>query len=382
MKGKKHTGKPDRTESGFRGRTVLAALLAAAGLTACGTGTEEQAEAEVAAPEMKRTVVDTSALRRTVFRREVVSTGKVSAARSAELRFATAGPVAVVRVRNGQYVRAGEVLAELDRTRAAMNLEAAANALEKAELNLLDRVVGFGYGRDTAAVPPQMMRVARIQSGYKDALHAWRQARYEYDGTQLTAPFAGRISNLDVQPGEVPEQAFCRLADTGEMMAEFVLLESEADFMKTGTRVRVVPYADPSRTCDGEVTEVNPVVDERGQVRLKARIRPPYDGLIDGMSVKVFLEREVPDCYVVPKSAVVIRDGYNVVFLYDAAAGCARWLYVDILQSNSTEHVIGGNREKDTELPETGSVIVSGNLNLAEGSAVQIAAPEAGNRPD
>ena len=52
----------------------------------------------------------------------------------------------------------------------------------------------------------------------------------------------------------------------------------------------------------------------------------------------------------------------------------AEWRYVDIIHSNSTHHVVRGHKEKDVQLFEGEAIITSGNLNLADGSDVEIRA--------
>lgn len=322
--------------------------------------------------ELSSIAVDTVILRKGTFYREVVSTGRLQPARSADLRFKVSGIISEINVTNGQTVKKGDVIARLDGTEAALELESASNGLEKAELELKDMVVGFGYGSDTSAVPDDLLAVAKVKSGYREALFAYRKAKVNLDNTILTAPFDGMIANLSVKASEAAPDVLCRISDRTSMEVHFPLLESEADFMEKGTRLTVVPFADSERKNNGKITEINPLVDDKGQVLVKAAIAPPYDGLMPGMSVKVYLQREEPDCYAVPKSAVVIRDGYDVVFLYNPDTGTASWLYVDIVLSNSSQHVITGNKIKETVLPEQGWVIVSGNLNLADGAKVRI----------
>lgn len=351
--------------------SAMAVLLASCGEVQKNGGNAQTKDAE----EIALVTVDTMKLQKGVFHKEVVSTGKLRPFRSVELRFGASGILAEIPVRNGDSVRKGDVIASLDRKLAALELEAAANALEKAELSLKDIVVGYSYGSDTSAVPKELLSAAKIKSGYKDALLQYKKAAFDFDNTVLTAPFDGVVANLSARVNEKTPDVLCRLSDPSSMEVEFTLLESEMDFMEKGTDVTVTPFSLRDRSNTGKVTEVNPLVDEKGQVKMKARINPPYGGLMPGMSVKVFLSLAEPGCYVVPKSAVVLRDGYNVVFLYDTATGKASWLYVDVLQSNSREHVISGCKMKETVLPENGWVITSGNLNLADGTDVAVRTP-------
>ena len=74
--------------------------------------------------------------------------------------------------------------------------------------------------------------------------------------------------------------------------------------------------------------------------------------------------------FVVPKDAVVERDGYHVVFMYED--GKAVWTYVDVIHSNINSYAITGCLKKETAIREGDIVITSGNLNLADGSDVRL----------
>ena len=123
---------------------------------------------------------------------------------------------------------------------------------------------------------------------------------------------------------------------------------------------------------EGTVTEINPTIDERGLVAIKARVKNTSDILMDGMNVRVVVENAVEQQFVVPKETVVERDGYNVIFLYDTKHQRAEWTYVDIAYSNLASFAITGCEKKETELHEGEIVITSGNLNLADDTEVRV----------
>jgi hypothetical protein len=93
---------------------------------------------------------------------------------------------------------------------------------------------------------------------------------------------------------------------------------------------------------------------------------------MDGMNVRLVVENAVEQQFVVPKEAVVERDGYHVIFLYDPKTQHAVWTYVDIAYSNLTSFAITGCEKKETELHEGDIVITSGNLNLADDTEVRV----------
>ena len=130
------------------------------------------------------------------------------------------------------------------------------------------------------------------------------------------------------------------------------------------------PFVDETAQYAGTVTNINPTVSEKGLIKITARIPNPSGKMLDGMNVKVIIENDVAQSFVVPKDAVVERDGYHVVFLYKD--GEAVWTYVDIAYSNIGSYAIKGCERKETELHAGDVVITSGNLNLADGTKVKI----------
>ena len=57
--------------------------------------------------------------------------------------------------------------------------------------------------------------------------------------------------------------------------------------MRVGDRVEVTPYAAATGTRQGSISEINPLVDENGMVRVKAKV-DGGDRLYDGMNVRVW----------------------------------------------------------------------------------------------
>lgn len=154
------------------------------------------------------------------------------------------------------------------------------------------------------------------------------------------------------------------------MDVDFTVMESEYPFISNGLKVNVIPFADASKTYVGQITGINPVVDKNGQISVRASI-PCNRLLIDGMNVKVTVEKTIPAQLVVPRSAVLVRDNMNVLFTYQPD-GTARWIYVNVIASNRDSFVVEPNTERNSQLSEGDRVIISSNLNLADGSEVRL----------
>ena len=313
--------------------------------------------------------VEVIRLEETDFQWQLLANGKLSASKRSRLPFRTAGVITEINVRNGQRVSEGEVLGRQDSREQALALESARISFAKAELDLYDNIAGLGYpARDTSGVPAGILAVARTRSGYNAAANALRQAEYVFGNTILKAPFTGVVADVAYRQYDMTgSDPFCTLVDDSAFDVDFMVLESEYPNVSAGMDVTVTPFVDGNRSMTGRIISVNPAVDKNGQVLVRARVS--NDGsLVDGMNVRVKVESPVPGRLVVPKSAVVIRDRQHVLFRYKG--GKALWTYVNVLMSNSGSYAVEANTERGATLSAGDTVIVSGNLNIADGSDV------------
>lgn len=346
-------------------------LLLALGMSACCSGGKEDASEkegmETTLPAQVNEVT-VMTLKKSVFSHELVSNGKVAASQYADLSFRIASePVAHIYVRNGDVVKKGQKLAELDRFTLQNSMEKAEIALRQSELEMKDVLIGQGYAPDRMQdIPEETVQLAEVKSGYAQSRAAWHMAKYELEQAVITAPFDGVVANLQSHSFNRPDASkpFCRVIGNRGMEINFKVLESELPLLGRGDRVEVTPFAGITGSCSGTVTEINPLVDENGLVSVRANVNGGGK-LFDGMNVRVSVKRSVPDLFVVPKSAVVLRTGKQVVFTLKD--GKAMWNYVTTGMENMTEYTVTGDG-----MTEGAQVIVTGNVNLAHEAPVKV----------
>ncbi len=348
----------------------LFVLLSLAGLTACSgsknPSTAEEGNVETVLPDEANEVTVVQ-LHAADFNHELISNGKLSARRYVDLRFESAEPIAAIHVKNGDRVTRGQQLAELAPFRLANKTAQARDALERARLELQDVLIGQGFLlEDSAKVPPATMQLVRVKSGYDQAEAQYQLARYEQGQAILIAPFDGVVANLFAKPHNTASttDVFCTIIDPQSLEASFTVLESELPLIKAGDRVQVTPFAAADLQTEGRITEINPLVDANGMVQVKAAVTGKTN-LFEGMNVRVSVQRSLGRQLVIPKEALVLRSGKQVVFtLVDNKA---YWNYVRTGLENAAYYTI------EEGLKDGDVVITSGNINLAHESPVVIA---------
>ena len=127
-----------------------------------------------------------------------------------------------------------------------------------------------------------------------------------------------------------------------------------------------LPTAETS-LCRPVSNEWFPMVDANGMVRVRAQVGAGSK-LYDGMNVRVSVKRSVPDQMVVPRTAIVLRSGKQVLFTVQDSV--AMWNYVTTGLENMTEYTLVNWEESG--LQEGMTVITSGNINLAHESPVKV----------
>ena len=334
----------------------LFAILFLAGMMACSgekqeKGSEESVETVLPDETNEVTVIT---LNTTDFNHELISNGKLSARNFVDLKFESAEPIAKIYVKNGDRVTKGQKLAELSTFRLANKTAQAKDALERAKLELQDVLIGQGYKlEDSTKVPPATMQLVKIKSGY------------DQRNAVLTAPFDGVVANLFAKQFNTASTSdvFCSIIDTRTLEAAFTVLESELPLIKTGDRVEVAPFALSDVMAEGRISEINPLVDKDGMVQVKAAVNDKGK-LFEGMNVRVSIHRSLGKQLVVPKSAVVLRSGKQVVFTLTEDK--AYWNYVHTGLENADSYtIVDGLKEGDI-------VITSGNINLAHEAPVKV----------
>lgn len=310
--------------------------------------------------------------------------GTVDACRRAGLSPALGGQIAALPVKDGDRVEAGALLLELwnDDMKAELALaerdarasrsrareacvvadvakrEAARLTMLRAERLASEEVADQAEGRaeSTAAGCAAAQDATRVADARIDVTRAQLQR------TQLVAPFAGVIAEINGELGEfvtpspvgIPTPPTVDLIDASCLYISAPIDEVDAPRIREGLPARISLDAFPGQTFPGHVRRVAPyVLDQEKQART-VEIEAVFDdaekaGLLAGYSadVEVVLE-ERGDALRLP-SSVILPD--KTVYVLDAATGklakrtvqtgIANWEFTEILSGvNAGDRVV------------------------------------------
>ena len=341
---------------------IFSFLFLLIGCNKSKNNTDGEVESVIPTQENK---VKTMRLTESDFKYDLISNGKLSSAKTAKLYFQSAEPIAHIWVKNGDIVKKGDKIAQLDLFKLANKVEQTKGELDRSLLELKDVLIGQGYRyEDSLNIPKEIFALAKVKSGFDLSRSNSDLANYELKEATLRAPFDGVIANISDKPYGISSttEPFCLVIDNHSFQVNFTVLENELPLVNKGNKVTVTPFAMPNKVSEGVITEINPVVDENGMVKVSASVSG--SDLCEGMNVRVSVQQSMGKQLVIPKEAVVLRSGRQVVFTL--SDGKAYWNYVTTGFENASQYSV-------TEGLKAGDVvIVSGNINLAHESPVTV----------
>ena len=285
----------------------------------------------------------------------LTASGYVVARRKAVVSAKIQGRLSELRVEEGSVVREGETLARLESTDYEASVARARAAVQRAEADLGEYRRQLRLSEDLAKqrivsedqreAAASRVRIAEAQLAQAAADLAFSEAQLQ--NTVIRAPFGGVVVKKMAEVGEsvapIPpgvnistsSGAIVALADLATLEVEADVAEANVAKVASGQPAEVTVEAIPDRRYKAVLRQVIPTADRtKATVQVKVTILDKDKDLKPEMSAKVtFLEPEnretVPAAaaapvVLVPRQAVVTRDGRPTVFLVREGKAQAR----------------------------------------------------------
>lgn len=267
---------------------------------------------------------DVWVLRPQTLTRSLRVSGTLKAVDTTWVKAKVAAEVKSLSVREGDAVKAGQVIGQLDTTELALRLRQAEQtaATSRAQADIARRtldnnraLVAQGFISATG-LETSVSNDAAAQASYQSALAAAALARKSRDDAVLRAPMAGRISQRLVQPGErVPLDArLVEIVDLRRIELEASLPPEDVEQVRLGqtAQLQVDGVGEP---LQAEVVRVNPSTQAGTRsvlVYLALRWERPGEpplAVRQGQFAQGTIELERQDALAVPVELVQMEPG-------------------------------------------------------------------------
>lgn len=347
-------------------RILIAALLCAA-LSAC----EKEAPSGRPGGWGGAAQVVTQTVDRQRIVDEIEALGTARANESVEIQPRIPSLIERVLFDEGEQVRAGQVLVQLENDEIVAGLALAqANLSESRSL----------YERSKALAETQAISASNLEqllAQVKVDEAALEAARARLDNSVIRAPFAGRVGLRRVSPGSFVNTStvITTLDDVSRIKLDFAVPETFLTVLSEGMDITATSLVYPDRVFRGTVASIDTRLDPVSRaVQVRALI-PNDDGLLKpGMFMSVDLQRDRGEVVVAPEQSIVPEGRNQYVFV--VADGVAE-----------KRRVVLGRRIPGFVAIEEGldageSVITEGTHKVEHGSAVQVVGPAAAQVPD
>lgn len=298
--------------------------------------------------------------------------GTLRSRQSVSLRPEVAGRIVQIGFAEGQRVRKGQLLVQLDDVlqKAELSQAQAQLSIARANLKRNEELVAQAF------VAQRVLDESRAALQVAEAQVALAQARLSR--MRVVAPFDGTVGLRNINLGEYVKDGadLVNLEDTSQLTVDFRLPERYQPRLAVGQAVKVELDALPGKTFNARVQAVDPLLDANGRSIAVRAVLPPAPGgeLRPGMFARATTVFATQDAaLVVPEEAIVPQAGKQFVMtlVKDGEGDGAR------LVSRRVEVQLGVRRGAQVQiakgLAEGDTVVVAGQQRLQkDGTPVRV----------
>lgn len=310
----------------------------------------------------KITKVNTITTQTSNINRTIHAIGSITAPKMTNVSASVAGHITRIIVNNGQRVKSGDLLIQLDQREAQ-------DALNKAKAQYLNSKLAFKRSKQlitnyTIAQQDFDTNQANFERDQADL----NQAQHLFNDHQVKAPFAGTVGKITVSVGDyvTPGQALVPLINLNHLRVDYSLSENQANRIHLGDTVHITTPMLPGQSLLGRLSFISPSIDTATRtIDIQATLQTPLpDALRPGLFVTI--TQDIPNhtsTIWVPEQAIVIHDKQDTLFL--AKQGKAKQVIVTAgKHQNGQVAIIKGIKSGD-------QIIVAGQSTLEDGQTIQ-----------
>jgi RND family efflux transporter MFP subunit len=280
-----------------------------------------------------------------------------------QLNFASenSGRVVRVLVDEGSFVRKGQTLAVIKADQLNIDLESAQANYQ----NALKDKQRYENAFQTGGVTQQQLDGAKL--ALENASARVAQARIRVGDANIRSSINGIVNKRYIEPGAVvsPGTQLFELVDVSKLKLNITVGEAQVANLKLGDKVNVKASVFPDKNFAGTVSFIAPKADNSLNFPIEIEIASnPGNSLKAGMyGTAIFNFENAAPVIVIPRTAFAGSVSTNQVFVVENG-NTAR------MRKVIAGRVIGDKVEVLEGLNESDNIIISGQINLSDGSRI------------
>lgn len=251
---------------------VLIAVVATVAWVATRKPAAPTAATVLSTAPIELAAVDVATVEPRVLSRELPLSGSIAPYVQATLKSKVGGEVEQLKLREGQDVREGDVIARVDTRNLQAQYDREAAAVEKARADL--ELARLNRDKNRTLLEQRFISqntFEQTESAYAGSVASFKLAEAEarvaqinLDDALIRAPFSGTVAKRLVQPGEKvsPDSEIVTLVDLKQMVLEAAVPAAEIPSVRVGQKVRFHVGGFGDREFQGEVQRINPMTSD------------------------------------------------------------------------------------------------------------------------
>jgi len=293
---------------------------------------------------------------------QYIANGTFAPNQEVKISAETPGVVTRVLVQEGASVKAGQTLAVIKADQQNVNL-ANAQAMYN---NAQTEVARFKSAYETGGVTKQQLDQVNLQ--LENAKNNLRSAQITAGDVNVKASFAGIINKKSVEPGSFvnPGMELFEVVNVSTLKLKVNVDEKNVGSLKIGQVIKVDAPTLSSQEFNGKITFIAPKADASLNFPVELEIEnTASNDLKAGMFGNAYFgESQLNNVLTIPRTAFVGSVSSNRVFVHKDGKA--------VLTNVVSGRTFGEHIEVISGIEKGTEVITSGQINLADGAAVEV----------
>ena len=307
--------------------------------------------------------------------------GTVTPIRTVDLHPQTTATIRQVHIKEGQFVKQGELMFSLDDREDRANLDKAQAQVARDRASLADLERQYKRSQDLfaqhfiaqSAVDTLRAQVDQARATLQADVAAARASSVTTSYTAIRAPMSGRVGGINVYPGSLvqPATSLTTITQLDPITVAFTLPESSLPALLAAQKrgkveVEALPGADLA-PVKGQLSFVDNTVDpQAGTIKVKAEFDNRETTLWPGQYVNTkVVVQTLKDAVVIPQNAIITNAQGTFVYVLEKDHS-ARLVPVQRVYGAGVDAAVSG-------LAGSEQVITDGKQNVRPGAKVRLA---------